>query len=375
MSYKKIGIVCTSASWGGLEMNTLKLALWLQEYGWEVRLLLTEAGASFKKAPAYCDDVASIQDVAGADVRKVNRGIINKWLHEKNVSVLFTPYNKDIAALSNYKRWNNKVMKLVYQQHMKVGVKKKDLIHTLRYSMLDAWISPLAYLKEETLRYTRVKEERIHIIPFGLEIDTMARNSMDKAAARAMLQLPHDVPMIGVLGRIDPKKEQKFLIEAIDSLKKQHGVMYHLVIMGAVTANEGDAYLQSLHQLVADRGLQDKVHFKDYATDVVPFFKAIDVFALPSEGETFGMVTIEAMANECPVIGTDKDGTREILRMGKLGYLYNYNDLDSFCTQMILLKNNNHLKEMVQDARNEVLQQYTKQHMCEQMNVLLQQLI
>ena len=356
-------------------MNTLKLALWLQEYGWEVRLLLTEAGASFKKAPAYCDDVASIQDVAGADVRKVNRGIINKWLHEKNVSVLFTPYNKDIAALSNYKRWNNKVMKLVYQQHMKVGVKKKDLIHTLRYSMLDAWISPLAYLKEETLRYTRVKEERIHIIPFGLEIDTMARNSMDKAAARAMLQLPHDVPMIGVLGRIDPKKEQKFLIEAIDSLKKQHGVMYHLVIMGAVTANEGDAYLQSLHQLVADRGLQDKVHFKDYATDVVPFFKAIDVFALPSEGETFGMVTIEAMANECPVIGTDKDGTREILRMGKLGYLYNYNDLDSFCTQMILLKNNNHLKEMVQDARNEVLQQYTKQHMCEQMNVLLQQLI
>ncbi|MEI8279304.1 MAG: glycosyltransferase family 4 protein [Bacteroidota bacterium] len=371
MKAQQIGIVCTSTGFGGLEMNTLKLAQWLQDAGWQVRMLLNEQGETFNRAEAYCKDIASVQDIGEKTLNKPNATIIKQWLKENNVSILFTPYNKDIAALSNYKRFKNKHVKLVYQQHMKVGVKKRDLIHTLRYNMLDSWISPLQYLKQETIRNTRVPANKISIIPFGLEANKYIHNNITKAEARKQLNISENVPLIGLLGRIDPKKEQKFLIQAIDHLKKHYQLDYQLIIMGSVTPNEGDAYINSLNALVNGLGLQDKVHFRDFVADVAPFYKGIDVFAIPSSGETFGMVTIEAMASGCPIIGTNKDGTQELLEHGKLGYLYEYNDLDGFCKQLQSLNQNKQLAIMVQEAEEAVQHHYTKEVMCEKLNTLL----
>jgi glycosyltransferase involved in cell wall biosynthesis len=370
MTAKQIGIVCTSPAFGGLEMNTLKLAQWLQEDGWTVRLLLNEQSEIYKRAKNYAHDIATIQDIAGEKIKKLNAGIIKKWLNEKSVPCLLTPYNKDIAALSLNKRFKNRNIKLVYQQHMKVGVKKRDIIHTFRYDMLNVWISPLQYLKEETLRYTRVPASKIVLIPFGLETEHFLEKNITKTEARKQLALPENANIIGLLGRIDPMKEQAFMIKVIAHLKQQYQLDYHLVIMGAITYNTGDTYLHSLHQLTEELGLQQQIHFRDFAPDVVPFYKAIDVFAMPSSGETFGMVTIEAMLSGCPVIGTNADGTKEILQDGKIGYLYEYNNLDSFCTQLQALKNNPSLPTLLHNAQQEVIHKYSKEKMMEGVETL-----
>jgi glycosyltransferase involved in cell wall biosynthesis len=292
------------------------------------------------------------------------------------IHVLFVPYNKDIAVASLYKRFYDREIGLVYQQHMQVGVRKRDLIHTLRYAMIDVWISPLQYLKEETLRLTRVPEEKIEVIPFGMDTSPFLQSSWTRATARQMLRLPEDAFIIGVLGRLDPKKGQDLVVRALPELNKAGGTKYQALFMGNATLDEGgDAFTKALLQLVRAEALEDQVHFRPHSDDVMAFFRAIDLFAMPSHGETFGMVTIEAMAAGVPVVGTDKDGTREILGEGRYGYLFGKEDLADFCRQVRLVRADPGREEKIRAARDTALTVYSKEKMVARIDELLLELI
>lgn len=371
MSRKNIAIICVSKGFGGLELNTLKLAQWLREYGWNVSLMVAKDSEMERNAPRYSDSVFTTE--VHSTFGKVKA--IRKWLKVFEASVLFTPHNKDIAAISLYKRLYNNRVKQVYQQQMQIGISKKDLIHTFRYGKIDLWVSPLHYLRDEVAAQTRVPLRKITVVPLGIEIGRFLNNPVSRSEAREKLSLPQDPKIIGVLGRIDPKKGQDFLIKAIRHLQDHSPLNYHLLIMGAITPNEGDHYLRSLYQLVADNNLEDRVHFRQSTSEVELFYSAIDVFGMPSHGETFGMVTIEAMASKKPVIGTNRCGTKEILQEGKLGYLYEYENMEDFAQKLTALESNIHLPEMLEAARNEVIQKYTSEIMCRGLDAVMTKLI
>lgn len=79
MGERTIGIVCTPHGFGGLEMNTLKLAKWLQEAGWKVRLLVNAESRMYNMATDYITDVATIQQFS-AGSKKASAAIIRAWL-------------------------------------------------------------------------------------------------------------------------------------------------------------------------------------------------------------------------------------------------------------------------------------------------------
>lgn len=375
MPQRTIGIICTSPGWGGLELNTLRLAHWLRGLGWKVHLLT--AGGAPIQAPAgdACSSINAIRELGlpglGGQLRAVHA-----WVLRYKIRVLFVPFRKDIRVASLYKRFYDDEMALVYQQHMQVGVRKRDLIHTLRYAMIDVWISPLQYLKEETLRLTRVPEEKIEVIPFGMDTAPFLTSTHTKASARAQLNLPQDAYIIGVLGRLDPKKGQDLVVRAIQELKLRGDESFHALLMGNATLDEGgDAFTKELLALVRSEGLEERVHFRAHTEDVMLFFRAIDVFAMPSHGETFGMVTIEAMAAGVPVIGTDKDGTREILGEGKYGYLFQKESVEDFCRQVTIVRSASDVAQKVSVAKERALTVYSKEKMVAAINELLLELV
>lgn len=361
---KRIAILCTSKGFGGLELNTLKLGQWLQDWGWTVSMMMLQDGPMFQRAAGYPYDKRTLQ-------KGKRKKQLKKWLKDFSPAILFTPYNKDIALAANYKRWHSGELKLVYQQQMKVGVRKKDIIHNLRYRPIDLWISPLNYLKEETMALTNMKSDRIVVVPLCIEPEAILSGRWTKESARVRLELPQDASIIGVLGRIDPKKGQDFMIRAVHALKTQHNSDQHLLIMGSVTPEEGEEYSNSLHALVQQLQLQDRVHFRPFDSDVSLFYNAIDVFSMPSHGETFGMVTLEAMLSGKPVIGTDRDGTSELLKHGTLGYLHEKENVEDFCRQFMRLQQNTHLDQMLEAARKEVEERYTKERMCAALDQLM----
>lgn len=139
---------------------------------------------------------------------------------------------------------------------------------------------------------------------------------------------------IGTISRLDePKKGICYLIEAVNSLCKQ-GIDVQLKIAG-----DGDSR-KSLEKLVLGLGLQNKVTFQGYCTDIPGFFQGVDIFVLPSLSEGFPLVNLEAMASSVPVISTNVGGVSEAVIDGSTGFLIEPANADSIVEKVKYLINN-----------------------------------
>ncbi|NEO27474.1 MAG: glycosyltransferase family 4 protein, partial [Kamptonema sp. SIO4C4] len=65
------------------------------------------------------------------------------------------------------------------------------------------------------------------------------------------------------------------------------------------------------------------------------YYNLCDVFAMPSYGEGFGIVYLEALATGKPVLGVNQDGAVDALCHGKLGALVNPHDVDEIANTLI----------------------------------------
>ncbi len=199
----KILLINTSTGYGGLEMNLLKLADSFDAQGVEVHIACRKGTRIAEKTNArypilQFNHVRKYFDFGVASI------LVN-YLKRTEISVVFTVYRPDLDMLC----WAKKMyptMKIVHQQHMQMGIKKKGLIHRIRYQAIDRWVTPLEYLKNEALEKTHLREEQIRVIPIGVDVERFLGNTATVAQSRAYFDLPQDVIILGVLGRIDPKK-------------------------------------------------------------------------------------------------------------------------------------------------------------------------
>lgn len=141
-----------------------------------------------------------------------------------------------------------------------------------------------------------------------------------KAEARKSLNLNNEDFLIGTIGRFDPAKGQSCLIKAFSKIHSEYPKA-RLLFIGEDTRNSRRSHLEELKNLTRELGIEDKVYFRSFLPDPVPGYKALDIFVMPSFGETFGMVTIEAMASGLPIISTKSGGTPEILDNGNCALL------------------------------------------------------
>jgi glycosyltransferase involved in cell wall biosynthesis len=200
---------------------------------------------------------------------------------------------------------------IIYCQHMHIPGNKRDLLHAWQYRRLDAFVTPISWLAERVKERTVLTDDDIRIVPRGIETDRFM-NKPPQALARENLGLPQHVTILGVIGRLDPKKGQHVAIRA---LRRVHdsGHTAHLLIVGDRTLHEDPGYEIYLKDLVSELDLIDWVHFRPHQERPETAYAALDIFILPSESETYGMVTIEAMCSGLPVIGTDAGGTIDLI--------------------------------------------------------------
>src|SRR5207302_5178465 len=82
------------------------------------------------------------------------------------------------------------------------------------------------------------------------------------------------------------------------------------------TRLDNRAYLDELHRLVAELGLDDTVLFLGEREDVPEILAATDLVLVPSWEEPFGRAIVETMAMGVPVIATSIGGPAEIISDG-----------------------------------------------------------
>jgi glycosyltransferase involved in cell wall biosynthesis len=124
---------------------------------------------------------------------------------------------------------------------------------------------------------------------------------------------------VGMVGRIAPWKGQDVFLRAF-ALAFPSGEV-RAVLVGAPLFGE-DAYEQSLHDLVAELGIAERVEFRGFRDDVPAELARLDVLVHASiTAEPFGQVVVEGMAAGLPVIASAEGGPAEVITDGVDGLL------------------------------------------------------
>jgi glycosyltransferase involved in cell wall biosynthesis len=134
--------------------------------------------------------------------------------------------------------------------------------------------------------------------------------------------------ILGVIGRLHDAKGFDLAIEALKILQKNSAHKFILKIAGA-----GEEMI-NLQKKVKDLNLENDVEFLGWIDDSKDFFDQIDIFILPSKIETFGLVILEAMKYGKPIIATNCDGPKEILRHEVEGLIIDLKSNESLPNQI-----------------------------------------
>jgi len=143
-----------------------------------------------------------------------------------------------------------------------------------------------------------------------------------------------------------------------DSSEGYKGVDHLIAAMPSLLGEIPDARLVAigegtdlprLKRLAQDKGVSERVHFLPFMAPehLACAYDHCEIFALPSAGEGFGLVFIEAMAHGKPVIGGAHGGTPEVVEDGVTGYLVRHGDVTQLTEHLRLLLKDEALRQLM----------------------------
>jgi D-inositol-3-phosphate glycosyltransferase len=354
-SQKRIAIVCFSSSLGGLELSALHLSQSLRSKGVSTLLVVPPSSPLEARAQASHVDTAALSP--GWKYFDLNTAIrLVRILRYRGINTVLLMRSEDINIASITKIFLPSVS-LVFYQQMQSHYNKQDLIHTWIYSKLSLWISLTQSMKEDVCTFTRVPREKITVLPLGTDLERFDPSHYDAAEARRHFGLPEGKKIVGVLGRLDPQKGQDVLLRAIPKITAEHPDVLFL-IAGDETAGE-PGHKKYLENLSRTLGVERYVKFMKFTDDVPRLMAALDIFTLPSFSETFGLVVIEAMAMEKPVIATNAGGVPEIITNGINGLLVEPHNEQSLAVAIHRVLSNEQLRlSLAHTGRAAALKRY-----------------
>lgn len=148
--------------------------------------------------------------------------------------------------------------------------------------------------------------------------------------------------IIGTIARFVKKKGLDVFIRALARLKHEK------FPFKAIIGGEGEEK-HYLINLVKELGLREHVEFVGWTKDKEQFFQNIDIFALPSLSEPFGIIVLEAMAHKIPIIATKTEGPCEIIQDYR-DLLCDINSSDDLADKLITLMSNYSLAQKYVDS-------------------------
>jgi len=173
----------------------------------------------------------------------------------------------------------------------------------------DLAIAVSASTAEFTVRARKVPPEKMKVVYLGAPLDEFGRprSAQEIAAARAALGIAPGTFAVGTVTRLMPAKGNRYLVEAVKPIVEQ--------VPNAHVYIAGEGELQAdLEAQARQLGVTDRLHFLGFQRDIAAVLSAYDVVVFPSLWEGTPLTSFEALAMGKPIVSTDADGLRDILR-------------------------------------------------------------
>lgn len=192
----------------------------------------------------------------------------------------------------------------------------------------------------------------IRVVYPGVDLERFRPGSLPAPAeARRRLGLPQTGPLIGIFGRLQRWKGIHVLVEALPAVLRSQPEANCVVVGGEHALEPG--YRAYLEERIGALGLERRVLLAGLQQDVPQWMQAMDVVVHASDAEPFGIVIIEAMALEKPVVAGAAGGPAEIVTDGVTGLLRPYGDPDLLAAAILRYLDDPAFAEQVGQAARE----------------------
>jgi glycosyltransferase involved in cell wall biosynthesis len=194
------------------------------------------------------------------------------------------------------------------------------------------------------------------VVPNSVDLDRFRPG--DRAAAKAAVGLPPDVPVASFFGFLYPSKGFREFIRAAAHAPEAR----YLVVGGAVRGEEffrspgGRAlelaglardYGAEARRLVDELGLRDAVRFVGYTRETPELYRASDVVVAPSQGPELGRPVIEAAASGVPVLASGSRTGSGVLVPDETGVLVDRSDAGALAAALVALLHDPERRELL----------------------------
>jgi glycosyltransferase involved in cell wall biosynthesis len=193
-------------------------------------------------------------------------------------------------------------------------------------------LSVSGYTRDRLLKEQALNPESISLLPVTFdpslfEIAPKPKHLLER------YNLTPEQPIILTVARLSSSEGYKGydqVIRALPQIRKQIPNVHYLIV------GKGDDRPR-IEELIKNLNLQESVTLTGFIPDeeLVPHYNLCDVFAMPSKGEGFGIVYLEALACGKPTLGGNQDGAIDALCHGELGALVNPDDIEEIAQTLI----------------------------------------
>jgi glycosyltransferase involved in cell wall biosynthesis len=225
---------------------------------------------------------------------------------------------------------------------------------------VDRFTAVCEFLGRELEEHWRVPEQRVHVIPNGVDLDRVD-TAPPKRDARKRLGVPEDAFVVGTIaGRFRAVKRLPNLVDAVGRIASRHPNMHLLLVGDPLELRE------ELTARARSRGLGERFHLPGHIEGAHTVLNAFDVVVNCSSFEGASNAVLEAMGARKPVVATAVGGTPEVIEDGKSGLLVPPDDVERLARAIARFAEDGELRRACSErARQQIEARHTHQAMFE----------
>ncbi|HLR90496.1 MAG TPA: glycosyltransferase family 4 protein [Balneolaceae bacterium] len=266
-----------------------------------------------------------------------------KWFEEQGVPVLIK------IGQSDHTGFNENSL-----QSRLLGLNRYRLRHA---NDITGYIS-ISRIIRQKLQDAGIRPEKIHDIPNGVDVDRFRpAESSEKRALREKLNLKDQFTVI-FTGAFSDRKNPLLVAQALQNFTSEEQKQIQLLLIGPDT-DQGEQR-REIQNLIHSRGLSNII-VKDFVRNVEDYYKASDLFVLPSNQEGFSNSMLEAQACGLPAVVTKISGSEDLIVDSLNGTFISATDDSIYQAINVYFKNPEIVKKESAAARRKILDSYSSE--------------
>lgn len=215
--------------------------------------------------------------------------------------------------------------------------------------------------------------EKVTVIPGGVNIREFMPVSMNKA--RETLRLSKEDFILLFVGRLEWRKGVGTLVSAVRLLKENIPNVKALIVGGGIFGLKKNKDDCNEHQRLLNKAKEENVSDRVYFVgridqDRLPFFySAANILVIPSYYEPFGLVALEGMTSQIPIVASRKGGLRLTIKDGQSGLLFEPRNPFDLKEKILQIYQSQELAALlVKNAYQDVLENYSWEYIAQKIN-------